>query len=535
MSEPSPEELAAVRDPGDFDLDPPRRQNPRVEPKREHVNGSKAYRPDIYRLLPMSPDAEKGLLSSFLFSPVEVGGICAERQIDKSYFAIPAHGILYEFLFDAWNRNSPLDFIALTQILRDKGRLDECGGAAFIAELYTFIETAANAAYYLEILDEKRQLREAIKLCTEISGRCYDEQDQVIPLIEKLESEAMKIRANRYGRDSHRSLKELVIGSITRIQTLYDQRGAISGIPTGFSELDKLTDGLRPNRNIIIAARPSMGKTALAMNIAENVVSMRSDVGVVVFSLEMSAEQLTDRFLCSRAKVNSMRVRDGFLSERDFPALQTAASHIVSFSDRFIIDDFSECTIQYIRAKARRYRQEFKAKGVTEMVVFVDYLQLVGSSSKKSQFNRETEVAEVSRGLKLMAKELGIANIVLAQLNRDPEKRLGARNRKMRPMLSDLRESGSLEQDADDVWFLVRDEVYAQDEEEREELCGKAELIIAKQRNGPLGNVPLTFLKEFTRFETRAREANDGYDPSPKPTKSKTQPKGKIPQDDTFI
>lgn len=540
--EPSPEELAAMRRDEDFDLEPPlpKPADPAPESSlvpavRSSEKGAvlvdaatlalagkiakrreeKQYKPDPHRLLPQSPDAEKGVLSSFLISPREIGGLCAERAMDNTWFAIPAHGKIFSHLVVMFDKSEAIDFITLTQKLRDLGCLDECGGAAFITDLFTFLPTAANASYYIEVLDEKRQLRAAIQHCAEIAGRCYDEQDEVPALMDDLEAGTMRIRNSRFGKANLKSTKQLVIGAITGIQELYDRRGAVSGIPTGFHELDKLADGMNGNRQIIIAARPSVGKTAFAMNIAENVLESSPKVGVVVFSLEMSAEQLMQRLLCARARVNLGRVRDGFLSERDFPALQTAASFFVSATDRLVIDDLSEATIQYIRAKCRRYRQTFQQRGIEKMIAVIDYLQLVGSSSKKSAFSREVEVSEVSRGLKLMAKELDITTIVLAQLNRDPEKRMSTRNRKMRPMLSDLRESGSIEQDADDVYFLVRDEMHAEDEEQREELCGQALLIVAKQRNGPNGDVPLTFLKEFTRFETRAREIDDEYVPAP--------------------
>jgi len=247
---------------------------------------------------------------------------------------------------------------------------------------------------------------------------------------------------------------------------------------------------------IVIAARPSMGKTALAMNMAEH-MSIELKKAIAVFSLEMSSQQLVQRLLCSRARVNLGRVRDGFLSERDFPALQTAASKLAE--SKIFIDDTSGLTILELRAKARRLKSQHDIQAI-----FIDYLQLLRSATKRAQDNRQLEIAEISSGLKALAKELNIPVVVLAQLNRNPEQRTG--DSRGRPRLSDLRESGSIEQDADLVGLLVREEYYADSDEEKKEVAGKATLIIAKQRNGPVGDVPLTFLKEYTRFENRAED-----------------------------
>lgn len=459
------------------------------------LKGKKSYSPDPHRLLPQSPDAEKGVLSSFLINPREVGGLCAEKNITVGHFAIPAHGTIYETLLSMWDRNEPIDFITLTQILRDKGQLDHCGGAAFITDLFTFLPTAANAGYYVEILEEKFTLREVIKVCTEYAARSYDEQDNVPNLLDKVETEIYRIAQDRF-RDKAADMKQLVVQAIGAIEELYTRRGSISGLATGFPDLDKMTDGLHGAEMVVIAARPSMGKTAFAMNMAEH-IALELKKPIAVFSLEMSSQQLVQRLLCSRARVNLGRLRDGFLNERDFPALQHAASFLAS--SKIFIDDTSGLSILELRAKARRLKSQHGIEAI-----FIDYLQLLRSTSKRAQDNRQLEIAEISSGLKGLAKELNVPVVVLAQLNRNPE---GRKNN--RPMLSDLRESGSIEQDADVVGLLVRSEYYAEDDEQREQLAGQAELIIAKQRNGPVGDVPLTFLKEFTRFETRAREAGE--------------------------
>jgi replicative DNA helicase len=455
-----------------------------------------SYLPDIHRLLPQSPDAEQGVLSSFLLAPREIGGLCAEKQIKAEHFHLPAHAQIYATLLELWDANKPIDFITLTQVLRDRNQLDQVGGAAFITQLFTFLPTAANAGYYVEILEEKFTLREIIKVCTEYAARSYDEQNDVPSLLNDVEAKIFAIAQDRF-KEKSASMKDQVMQAIHAIEELYDRRGAITGLPTGFAELDKMTDGLHKAEMIVIAARPSMGKTALAMNIAEH-VALEAKLPVAVFSLEMSTSQLVQRLLCSRARVNLGSIRNGFLSERDFPALTSAAAKLAE--SKIFIDDTPGLSILELRAKSRRLKSQHDIQAI-----FIDYLQLLRSTSKRAQDNRQLEIAEISSGLKGLAKELNIPILVLAQLNRNPESRSG--ESKGRPRLSDLRESGSIEQDADVVGLLVREEYYADSDEEKKESEGKATLILAKQRNGPVGDVPLTFLKEFTRFENRAREA----------------------------
>ena len=453
-----------------------------------------SYLPDIHRLLPQSPDAEQGVLASFLLAPREVGALCAEKGVADTHFHIPAHATIYGELLKMWDANRPIDVITLTQALRDQNLLDQVGGPAFVTQLFTFLPTAANAAYYVEIVQEKHTLREIIRVCTEYAARSYDEQDNVHSLLDDVETKIFEIAQDRF-KDRARSMKDQVMEAIGSIQDLYERKGGITGLATGFPDFDKMTDGLHKSEMIVIAARPSMGKTALAMNMAEY-IAVDQKLPVAVFSLEMSAQQLVQRLLCSRAKVNLQRVRDGFLSERDFPALTSAASKLAE--SKIFIDDTAGLSILELRAKARRMKAQHNIQAI-----FIDYLQLLRSTSRRAQDNRQLEIAEISSGIKALAKELNIPIVVLAQLNRKAEDRAGGK-----PRLSDLRESGSIEQDADLVGLLVRAEYYADDDEKREETRGEAELIIAKQRNGPVGDIPLTFLKEFTRFETRARTAD---------------------------
>jgi len=451
------------------------------------------YLPDIHRLLPQSPDAEKGLLGSILLSPRDVLGNCVENGVLAEHFHIPAHATIYNVLLDLWNLNQPIDFITLTQVLKDRNKLDEAGGAAFVTELFTFVPTSANASYYTEIVQEKYTLRSIIRTCTEYAARSYDEQENVPMLLDEVEQRIFEIAKERY-KDKQTSIKDQVMDAIEAIEKLYDRKGGLSGLPTGFSELDKMTNGLHKAEMIVIAARPSMGKTAFAMNIAEH-VALEAKVPVAIFSLEMSTQQLLQRLLCSRARVNLERTRDGFLAETDFPKLTHAASRLAESA--IYLDDTAGLSIMELRAKARR----LKAQHDIQLIV-IDYLQLLRSTSRRAQDNRQIEIAEISSGLKALSKELDLPIIVLAQLNRNPENRTG--ESKGRPRLSDLRESGSIEQDADLVGLLIRDEYYAETDEEKEASKGKATLIIAKQRNGPVGDVKLTFIKEFTRFEDRA-------------------------------
>ncbi len=429
-----------------------------------------------------------------LISPREIIAECVEK-INEGYFYIPAHQTIYSHLVELWNAAQGIDLITFTQVLRDRNVLDAIGGASFVTSLFTFVPTAANVGYYLDIVREKFILREIIAACTESVRRSYEEQDEVNNLLDEVEAKILAVGEDRF-RGQMPGMKEQVMGALESIEQLWERRGGITGISTGFAELDRMTNGMHEAEMIVIAARPSMGKTALAMNIAEH-VAISSKLPVAVFSLEMSSQQLVQRLLCSRARVNLQKVREGFLAERDFPSLTAAASKLAEAE--IFIDDSAGLSILELRAKARR----LKAQKNIQLIV-VDYLQLLRSMSRRAQDNRQLEISEISAGLKGLAKELKIPIIVLAQLNRQPEARSGGK-----PRLSDLRESGSIEQDADLVGLLVRPEIYEEDEEARAEKAGEAELIIAKQRNGPVGEIPLTFLKEFTRFEDRARNVSE--------------------------
>ncbi len=449
---------------------------------------------DIHRPPPHSVEAEQGVLGSMLISPRDAIAEVVEK-ITGDYFYVPAHQSIFDVLVELWNAGAAIDLITFTQVLRDRNLLETVGGAAAITSLFTFVPTAANVGYYLEIVRDKYILRSIIEAGTESVRRAYEEQDEVGNLLDEVEQRIFAVGEDRF-KGQMLSMKDQVMEAIESIEKLYERKGGITGVSTGFVEFDRMTSGMHPSEMIVIAARPSMGKTALAMNIAEH-VAINEKLPVGVFSLEMSSQQLVQRLLCSRARVNLQKVRDGFLGERDFPSLTAAASKLAEA--KIFIDDSASLTILELRAKARR----LKAQQDVQLII-IDYLQLLRSTSRRAQDNRQLEISEISAGLKGLAKELKIPLIVVAQLNRQPEQRTGGK-----PRLSDLRESGSIEQDADLVGLLVRPELYEEDEEARAEKSGEAELIIAKQRNGPVGEIPLTFLKEFTRFEDRARNVSE--------------------------
>src|SRR5712691_9054723 len=451
---------------------------------------------DIHRAPPHSVEAEQGVLGSMLISPRDAIAEVVEK-INEEYFYVPAHQTVYSVLVDLWNAGQAIDLITFTQVLRDRNLLETVGGAAAVTSLFTFVPTAANVGYYLEIVRDKYILRSIIAASTESVRRAYEEQDEVGNLLDEVEQRIFAVGEDRF-KGQMLSMKDQVMEAIESIEKLYERKGGITGISTGFVEFDRMTSGLHPAEMIVIAARPSMGKTALAMNIAEHV---SIDVGkpVAVFSLEMSSQQLVQRLLCSRAQVNLQNVRNGFLSERDFPKLTSAASQLAAA--KMFIDDTPGLTVTELRAKSRRMKSQYDIQ-----LIVIDYLQLLRSMSRRAQDNRQLEISEISGGIKALAKELNLPIIVIAQLNRQPDARA---NQGGRPRLSDLRESGSIEQDADLVGLLVRQEYYADTDEEKDDAEGKADLIIAKQRNGPTGDVALTFRKEFTRFEDRAREERE--------------------------
>ena len=394
-----------------------------------------------------------------------------------------------------YDKREAIDVITLQQQLKNKQLLEEVGGIAYLAALPDAVPSAANLSYYLDIVQEKYLLRRMIQTCTEVVGRVYDYEGEVDALMDEVERDILRISESRVQSQTS-TIKELVKKAINTIEDFHQRQGVLTGVGTGFADLDKMTSGLHGGEMVVIAARPSMGKTSLAMNIAEY-VSIEQRLPVGVFSLEMTSESLVLRMLCSRSRVNLRNVREGFLAERDFPKLTGAAGKLASAP--LFIDDSSALSILQLRAKARRMSQQYGIK-----LFVIDYLQLLHSTARRAE-NRQQEIADISSGIKSLAKELNVPVIVLSQLNRELERE---KNRK--PRLSDLRESGAIEQDADVVGLL-----YTPSSED-EERAGAAEqdampvnLLIAKQRNGPTGDVNLTFLKSYTRFESASKVSDE--------------------------
>jgi replicative DNA helicase len=444
------------------------------------------------RLPPHSPEAEQGVLGCVLLSPNDCMGECIGRfKEGAEVFYDLRHQTIFSALIQMYDAREAIDVITLQQQLKNKQLLEEVGGIAYLAGLPDTVPSAANLSYYLDIVVEKYLLRKMIHTCTEVVGRVYDYEGEVDALLDEVERDILRISESRVQTQTT-TIKDLVKKAITTIEDFHQRQGMLTGVGTGFTDLDKMTSGLHGGEMVVIAARPSVGKTSLAMNIAEHVaIEQRLPVGV--FSLEMTSESLVLRMLCSRSRVNLRNVREGFLAERDFPKLTGSAGKLANAP--LFIDDSSALSILQLRAKARRMWQQYSIK-----LFVVDYLQLLHSTARRAE-NRQQEIADISSGIKSLAKELSVPVIVLSQLNRELERE---KNRK--PRLSDLRESGAIEQDADVVGLLYKP---SSDDEESgsaaEEDAVPMNLLIAKQRNGPTGDVNLTFLKSYTRFESAAK------------------------------
>ncbi len=458
----------------------------------------KAALPDVTRverLPPHSPEAEQGVLGCIMLSPNDCLGESIEKlKAGAEVFYDLRHQTIFSALLEMYDSREAIDVITLQQRLKNKQLLDEVGGLAYLASLPDMVPSAANLAYYLDIVQEKFLLRKMIRTCTEVVTRVYDYEGEVDALMDEVERDILRISESRV--QSHTAtIKELVKKAINTIEDFHQRQGMLTGLGTGFADLDKMTTGLHGGEMIVIAARPSVGKTSLAMNIAEHVsIDQRLPVGV--FSLEMTSESLVLRMLCSRSRVNLRNVRDGFLAERDFPKLTGAAGKLANAP--LFIDDSSSLSILQLRAKARRMYQQYGVK-----LFIVDYLQLLHSTARRAE-NRQQEIADISSGIKALAKELSVPVVVLSQLNRELERE---KNRK--PRLSDLRESGAIEQDADVVGLLYKPSSDDDESGDAQEDAVPVNLLIAKQRNGPTGDVNLTFLKSYTRFESAAKVSDD--------------------------
>jgi replicative DNA helicase len=451
----------------------------------------------VDRLPPHSIEAEQGVLGCVLLAPHESLGICIERlKTGAEVFYDLRHRLLYELLVAMLEAKEPIDLLTVQQRLKDRHQLDGVGGVPYLVSLCDAVPSAANLGFYLEIVREKHLLRSMIQTCTQVITRVQSHEGEVDQLLDEVERDVLRISEERVESNT-RTIKDLVRRAIVTIEEFHQRQGMLTGLSTGFPDFDKMTTGLHGGEMIVIAARPSVGKTSLAMNMCEHVaVELQQPVGV--FSLEMTAESLVLRMLCSRSRVNLRSVREGFLAERDFPKLTGAAGKL-AMSPLFI-EDTSGLSILQLRAKARRMHNQYGVK-----LFVVDYLQLLHSTARRAE-NRQQEIADISSGLKALAKELNVPVIVLSQLNREVE-----RDRR-EPRLSDLRESGAIEQDADLVGLLYRPSAGTDEEGAGPGQEGDAlpiSLLIAKQRNGPTGEVPLTFLRSITRFESASKVSAD--------------------------
>lgn len=430
------------------------------------------------RIPPHNLEAEQAVLGAILLENDAI--VAAAEHIGPEDFYRAAHQRIFEAMLQLNDEAEPVDLITLSTRLKDQDLLEEVGGIGYLTELANAVPTAANVAHYAQIIEEKALLRRLIRTATQIASSGYAGAEDVRELISDAERRILEISGRR--SEGFVPIRDVLMDVFERVEFLYNHKGGVTGIPSGYPDLDKLTSGFQKSDLIIVAARPSVGKTAFALNVAQN-VGVRAKETVAIFSLEMSAAQLVQRMICAEANVDANRMRTGHLEGDDWEKLTMA---IGSLSEAAIyIDDSPALTTADIRAKCRRLKQE---RGLG--LIVIDYLQLIHGRGRTAD-NRQQEVSEISRSLKQIARELEVPVIALSQLSRSVEQR-----QDKRPMMSDLRESGSIEQDADIVAFLYRDDYYNQESEKKNII----EVIIAKQRNGPVGTVELVFLKNFNKF-----------------------------------
>jgi replicative DNA helicase len=446
----------------------------------------------LERGLPSSMDAERSILGAILLDNASY--YQASETLRAEEFSLDSHRRIFARMSEMMEAARPVDIITLSEELRTQQQLEAIGGVSYLASLTDGVPPRANIQHYVRIVKDKALLRGLINLSNKAIGRALEQSEPVDAILN--DAEQGLIQLSQDARDIGFASISDIVKEHDIIKRITNQTAGITGLATGFADLDEMTSGLQKSDLIIIAARPSMGKTAFVMNVAEH-AGVNDKKVVAVFSLEMSRESLLMRMLCSHAKVDSHHLRNGFLSRDELSKLSNAVGTLMEAP--IYIDDTPAISVMEMRAKCRRLKQEH---GRLDLII-VDYLQLMSSGtagSTKKFGNRTEEVSAMSRGLKLLAKEMHTPLIALSQLSRAPESRTGAHQ----PQLSDLRESGSIEQDADVVGFIFRPEVYEKDESKKLELEGEAELIIAKQRNGPTGTVRMAFIKKCTRFESRA-------------------------------
>ena len=434
---------------------------------------------ELGKVPPHDIEAEQAVIGSMLTDKDAV--ISAIEVLKEEDFYREDNKAIYEAILNLYNRSEPIDIITVKSELESMGKFEQVGGLEYLAELPEKVPTTANSMKYIKIVEEKSTLRKLIKTANEIIELGYDPTEDVDDIMEGAEKKIFNVMQNK-NQKGYAAMKDILVDSFTQLEELYNRKQHITGVPTGFADLDYKTAGLHSSDLVLVAARPAMGKSAFALNIATN-AAIRAKVPVAIFSLEMSKEQMVNRILCSEAMVDSNKVRTGRLEEDDWTKLAEAIGPLSEAE--IYIDDTPGISVMEIRAKCRKLKLE-KNIGM----VVIDYLQLVQGSNKRNG-SREQEISEISRSLKILAKEIGVPVIALSQLSRAVEQRPDHR-----PMLSDLRESGAIEQDADIVMFLYRDDYYNQDSEKK----GIAEVIIAKHRGGSTGTVELLWLGSYTKF-----------------------------------
>ncbi len=454
------------------------------------------YAVDALKVPPHSIQAEQSVLGGLMLDNQTWDQVA--DKVSEDDFYRKDHRLIFSAIAELAEKQQPFDVVTLSEVLERQGRLDEVGGLAYLGTLAKDTPSAANIVAYANIVRDRSVLRQLIHVGTEISDSAFNpEGRETSEILENAEREVFKIAEQRQrGQGGFHSIKNLLADAVDKIETLFEMEGNITGASTGFTDFDEMTSGLQPADLIIVAGRPSMGKTTIAMNIAEN-VAIQGDKPVAVFSMEMPGEALAMRMMSSLGRIDQHKVRTGKLEEDEWPRLTSAINLLAE--TKLFIDDTPALTPTEVRSRARRLQREHGQLGL----IVLDYLQLMQSPS--SGDNRVQQISDISRGLKALAKELNVPVIALSQLNRNLEQRPNKR-----PVMSDLRESGAIEQDADLIVFVYRDEVYNEDSPDK----GIAEIIIGKQRNGPLGTVRLTFLGKYTRFENFAGDpyASEDYE-----------------------
>ncbi|MEA2014874.1 MAG: replicative DNA helicase [Thermodesulfobacteriota bacterium] len=443
----------------------------------------------LHKVPPQNLEAEQSILGGILLDNNALNNVL--EILGKDDFYSEAHRKIFSAILDLYEKNEPSDLITLSNILRGGGHIEAVGGEVYLTSLVDGVPSAANIAYYSKIVKEKAILRGLIGAATDILNKSYAAGSDIDSVLDEAEHAVFQISENKI-RPAFFPVKDIVIDVFKNIEKLYEKKTLITGISTGFQKIDEITSGLQNSDLIIIAGRPSMGKTAFAINVARH-AAIEDGVSVAIFSLEMSKEQLALRMLSADGKVDSQRMRRGFIGDMDWPKLTNAAGRLSEAP--IFIDDTPAISVLEIKAKARRLKAELGLD-----LIVLDYLQLM--KGRDSSMPREQEISEISRSLKALAKELNIPVVALSQLNRQLESRTDKR-----PQLADLRESGAIEQDADVIMFIYRDEVYNKSEDNPEK--GKAEIIIGKQRSGPTGIANVTFLKEYTCFENPAYDHDE--------------------------